>query len=230
MFVNQYGKPVTYTSKEVRDFKAMGFTYENLNFNADSRASLFKGVTKTNSIQKSMAALLSGQKLKTIGETKKTVTNSVNSQSSIKVSTPKLLNSLNQTRIFKTAGITKTPALASEGARILAVLKNVSWPTGGSSGLVVNVFVNALHLTPETPTTDRHYAGTFSFFGSKAMMKKMDHKGHTIMIDITEPLRDQAETGRASDEITIQFMPLNASGNEKNSATFTIEDLEIVVS
>jgi tyrosinase len=224
MFVDKNGKPITFTSTQVRDFTSMGFTYDDL-INKDDMKMMLKGAEISSDFQANLADQLKNAKTVSLGAQKISTTAQVGKATSLAVKTKNLLTGMQGSRVFRTTLIEET-RLATEGTRILAVLKNVGWPKGGNSGLVVNVFVNCPYLTPETPSTDPHYAGTFSFFGSPEM-KHVDH-GHSIILDITAPLAAQAEAGRLDDDINIQLMPLNSAPESANVSSFTVNDVEII--
>jgi len=70
----------------------------------------------------------------------------------------------------------------------------------------VNVFLNCPYLTPQTPYTDPHYAGSFSFFGHH------DHgEGQDFLVDITNTVE---ELGVVDEErVNVQLVPITPDGN-----------------
>jgi tyrosinase len=226
MFVDADGNFLTYTSEQARDFVKMGFTYEGLIESGDM-SEVMKGVEISNEFQAALANQLRSAKPTTIGQTDKKVVARINQESSLSAKAPSLINELQSGRAFRTFARSQA-SYGAEPKRILAVLKNISWPEGKNTGLVVNIFVNCPYLSPTTPASDPHYAGTFSFFGSKKMMSGHHGSGHSIIIDITEPLKKQADGGRLDDDIKVQLMPLHASADNDTSATFDVKDMEII--
>lgn len=108
--------------------------------------------------------------------------------------------------------------------RILAKLSDISWPE--TADVLVNVFVDCPYLSPETPYSDPHYAGSFSFFGSaKAMPGMPGMSSAAFVIDITRPVREQ---GLSTDKIKIQLMPVPAAAGGESSASFKIGKVEIL--
>jgi tyrosinase len=91
--------------------------------------------------------------------------------------------------------------------------------------VVVNVFVNCPYLSPDTPYSDPHYAGTFSFFGAPKMEGMPGMAGPTYVVDITTAVR---EAGFAPDKINVQFMSVPAAAGAKSSATFKVGKIEIL--
>lgn len=224
MFVDKDGNPITFTSTGVRDFVNLGFTYDGIQAAGDFDK-LLQAAEISDEYQARLADQIKSAEPVSLGATQKTVTAEVGKAVSLSAKTSDLLKALQGSRVFRTHAFAKS-RLAFENQRILAVLKNVGWPEGDSSGLVVNAFVNCPYLTPDTPTSDPNYAGTFSFFGSPKMAA-MGH-GNSVVIDITAPLRNQAAAGRLDDDINVQLMPLNASVESRNKATFKVADLEII--
>ncbi|SFI45910.1 tyrosinase family protein [Nitrosomonas sp. Nm34] len=224
MFVDKDGNPITFTSQQVRDFTKLGYTYDDL-IGKERFEAMLKNAEISSAFQATLAEQLKSAKSMSLGTKKASITASVGEETSLSAKTTNLLRNLQSSRVFRTT-LAGEKLLATEGARVIAVLKNVGWPQGGNNGLVVNVFVNCPYLTPETPSTDPHYAGSFGFFGS-AKTTSMEH-GTSVMVDITAPLTAQAGAGRLNDDIKVQLMPVNAAAESKNTASFTVTDLEII--
>ena len=107
-----------------------------------------------------------------------------------------------------------TPAAPpQQGGRVVLKLTGVKIDKDNHK-VLVNVFVNCPYLTPTTPYTDRHYAGTFALFGHGG-----GHAGHgggqgtTIVIDATRCLRGLLADGRiaADGQLQVQLMAVAAS-------------------
>ena len=91
--------------------------------------------------------------------------------------------------------------------------------------LIVNVFVNLPEAGPETPYTDPHFAGTFSFFGMAGMSGH--HSTLSYPVDISGALLELAQLGRlTSDEITIQVVPL-PTGEGAPDVGFAFDGIEL---
>ena len=74
----------------------------------------------------------------------------------------------NAMRPLAGAAGTRPPTAANPVAatgRVMAIIRDVEPPKDGNAD--VRVFVNCPYLTAETPVEDRHYAGSFTFFGGQ---------------------------------------------------------------
>jgi len=224
MFVDADGKPVTFTSKQVHDFEAMGYTYD---YFIDSGAVKFLSAAPfSNNFQHMLASQLAKGKPKLLAQLNTAVQVKANTPTAFPVKVTSLLQELQESRVFRTV-LGSEQRLASEGKRILAVLKQVSWPEGEQQGLVVNAFVNCPYLTPATSSDDPHYAGSFSFFGS-AQMSHAGHHGASIVLDITAPLLAQAAQGRLDERVQLQFVSIHPQAEGSAKAMFQIKDVEII--
>lgn len=92
--------------------------------------------------------------------------------------------------------------------RIVAIIRDVEPPKTGNAE--VRVFVNCPYLTPETPTEDRHYVSSFTFFG----VEHAEHNGKpTYLIDLTETVKKLRHAQvDVKDEINVQLMPVPVPG------------------
>ncbi len=93
---------------------------------------------------------------------------------------------------------------ADSARRIIAIIRDVEPPKRGN--VEVHVFVNHDSLTAQTPISDPHYAGTFTFFGAEHAA----HRGKpSFLIDITGALASaaQARSGTGS-TIKVQLLPV----------------------
>ena len=152
-----------------------------------------------------------------IGSAANSSSSRANIETAIDVAAPAISTHVNQLQELELAAGT------IGGRRLLAKLSNIVQPENGD--LLVNVFVDCPYLSPSTPSTDPHYAGTFSFFGAAQKMQGMDMNSVSYVVDITEPVR---QAGLAEDKIRVQLMPLTgASGRESNS-TFQVGKVEIL--
>jgi len=108
------------------------------------------------------------------------------------------------------------PALAAATAegtaesRLLLRMGDVTPPA--TNDAFVRVFVNAPDATPDTPTDDIRYAGSFAFFFDTAMRAEMP--GMTTpdyYVDVTDTVRDLRQAGMLSDgeavDVTLVAVP-----------------------
>ncbi|MBS0533044.1 MAG: tyrosinase family protein [Proteobacteria bacterium] len=108
--------------------------------------------------------------------------------------------------------------------RVLLFLRDVDPPAQGN--VDVRVFVNNPDASPATSTEDRHYAGSFTFFGA-------EHAAHSgkpsYMLDITRVVSRLDLAGIAlTDQIKVQLVPLpiaSAPGAEQ----IKVGDIEVAI-
>jgi tyrosinase len=111
----------------------------------------------------------------------------------------------------KLQGLKTTAALTASAtkpkqapSRILAIVRDVEPPKDGNTE--VRVFINCPYLSATTSPQDRHYAGSFTFFGR-------EHADHgekpSFLIDITETVARLQQDGLdLKDEIKVQLLPV----------------------
>jgi tyrosinase len=224
MFVDAEGNPVTYTNKQVRDTSDLGYTYDTMI--ATNALQLLAAAPVSSAFQRKLALQLAASKPRSLASSATTVRVDAGTPTRLPVRVQSLLQELQGTRVFRTR-LGDQLRLATEGRRVLAILKQVGWPEGEQQGLMVNVFVNCPYLTPSTSSEDPHYAGTFSFFGS-ANMHHGGHHGHSIVVDITAPLLAQAAQGRLDETILLQLVSIHPQSQGDAKASFTVKDVEII--
>ena len=64
---------------------------------------------------------------------------------------------------LETLSLEKARTLAASGPRAYAFLRDVDYAQ--QENTEYRVFIDCDYLSPETPITDRHYVGSFGFFG-----------------------------------------------------------------
>jgi tyrosinase len=107
-------------------------------------------------------------------------------------------------------GAVPAPPPARATSRVIAFIRDVEPPKSGNAD--VRVFVNAANVTAQTPTSDPHYAGSFTFFGAGDHGAHPGHVGgtHSYMIDLTPTLialKDQPK-----DRIDVQLIAVPIPG------------------
>jgi len=94
------------------------------------------------------------------------------------------------------------------GGRVFAIINNVTAAKANTT--TVNVFLNCPYLTPDTPATDQHYAGSFSLFG---LNEHARHGGAiNVQIELTQvvaKLRQQTPDLR---QLEVQLLPISVPG------------------
>jgi len=87
--------------------------------------------------------------------------------------------------------------------------------------------VNHPDPKPDTSPQDRHYVGSFTFFGAAA-----DHAGHgekqTFLFDLTETVRKLSITDtRVADDIKVQLVPVPMPGVPSADLQFKVGSIEV---
>jgi len=151
----------------------------------------------------------------TIGSSENTSPSRVNLETGIPVSVAKLPSLARDFRNMEAAGLTLG------NRRVLAKLSNITAPA--TNDFIVNVFVDCPYLSPTTPYSDPHYAGSFSFFGAAMAMHGME--GPTFVIDITGTVR---AAGFAAEKVKIQLMPVPAIVGAESKSSFQVGKIDIL--
>ncbi|MGK6309794.1 tyrosinase family protein [Variovorax sp. DT-64] len=113
------------------------------------------------------------------------------------------------------ASADEMPRAAAPG-QVLAFIDDV--PTPPNNATDVRVFLNCDYLNADTPTSDPHYVGTFSFFG-----RANEHAGHaghltadgkvSFTLDLTPALQALGRAQQLSgDTLRLQLLPVPAPG------------------
>jgi len=101
---------------------------------------------------------------------------------------------------------------AVERGRVFAILDGMGARRGKAA--TVNVFLNCKYLTPQTPTSDPHFVGTYGLFGLQ------DHAQHqaggvNMQIELTETIAKLRQTsGDVGAEFDVQVLPVEARGGD----------------
>ena len=115
---------------------------------------------------------------------------------------------------------------AVTGPRAYAFIRDIEYAEQGNTEY--RVFINCDYLSPATPATDRHYVGSFGFFG-----RHDGHGGHearkpSISVDLTSALqRVFGASGAATGRIKIQVQPVALRPKDKASGTAKPSRVEI---
>ena len=197
-FVDGNGQAVMgATSSAALNFAAMGFTYDTITGTDVALLNLQPGGSGgTPTVPQAIGAADAGKMVIPRVEAR------------IPVEAKDLTSYLFRPRTYRATKFPTVPRNAVEGGRILAKLTNVTVPSGDAS-LICKVFVDCPYLSPGTPSTDPHYASSFSFFG-----RNKEHGHGDFYVDLTKPLRNLYGQGRvSSDKINVQLMAVGASAD-----------------
>src|SRR5215210_1334733 len=116
------------------------------------------------------------------------------------------------------------------GPKVLALVRGVEPPE--DEQVTVNVFLNCPYLTAETPVSDPHFVGDFTFFGvhehEDGAEGEHDMK-QSFVFDLTETV-DQLRVLEPDLEaqLTVQLMPVPLEGRDVGPQEFEIDGVEIV--
>jgi tyrosinase len=221
-FVDGSGQPVSASSASALDFAAMNYTYDTLSAPAVAAAQQQLGLEQS----KNQAGLLAQNITVTpqtlgVNDTQKVATTAMETRYSITAND--LLARLFRPRTFRATKVPAVQRLAVGSGRILARLSVK--PPERETPLICKVFVDCPYLAPDTPSTDPHYAASFSFFG----LHGGSHGHAEFYIDVTRPLRTLAGDGRiVPDRVNVQLMPVPAGPGISAQVTFNVERVELL--
>jgi tyrosinase len=210
-FIDADGKPATANSTGAMDIAGLGYDYDIFQPGLTSAEATELSAQKI----KEFKGLFPPKPPETIGSAANESASVANLETAIAVGVPTLKSRIAELRAAETVG------LGLAGGRILAILSELKLPE--ANDLVVNVFVDCPYLSPETPYTDPHYAGTFSFFGNAMKMPGMEQPNYVI--DVTKPVR---EAGFTPEKLKLQFMPITANAEGESKSTFRVGKVNIL--
>jgi len=108
--------------------------------------------------------------------------------------------------------------------RVVAILRDVAPPQAGNTE--VRVFLNCPYLTPDTPPEDRHYVGSFTFFGGAHAER---HDTPSFLLDLTATVMRLRQAQIAvQDELDVQLMPVPIPG-VPSAGAFTPGSVEVFI-
>jgi tyrosinase len=107
---------------------------------------------------------------------------------------------------------------AEGGTKVFAFVRGVEPPQ--DPGVTVNVFLNCPYLSADTPVSDPHYVGNFTFFGFHGG-NGHDHGSHghdtkSFAFDLTETVdRLRSQESDLEERLTVQLLPVPYEGYEE---------------
>jgi len=111
---------------------------------------------------------------------------------------------------------------AAAPKRLYAFIDGISAPA--DKQVSVRVFLNCDYLTPDTPSSDPHYAGAFTFFVNPDHMDG----GQSVAVDLTDAIEDLNRHGvDVGDELRVQLLATAFDGTPVGSAGFSVGSIEI---
>jgi tyrosinase len=127
------------------------------------------------------------------------------------------------------AGAAAEDGAADSGPKVLAFVRGVEPPE--DEQVTVNVFLNCSYLTAETPVSDPHYVGNFTFFG---VHEHDEAEGEhdmemSFVFDITDTVnRLRALEPELESRLTVQLVPVSLPGRDVPPQEVGIEGVDIV--
>jgi tyrosinase len=118
-------------------------------------------------------------------------------------------------------------AAAEGGPKVLAFVQGVEPPEDPQ--VTVNVFLNCPYLSAETPVSDPHFVGNFTFFGAHEHQEGEHDMTMSFVFDLTETVDGlRALEPDLEERLTVQLMPLPLAGRDVAPEDIKIEGVEIV--
>src|SRR5262249_28057987 len=116
---------------------------------------------------------------------------------------------------------------AAAGPRAYAFIRDIAYSKHENTSH--RVFINCDYLSKDTPTTDRHYVGTFGFFGSQD--SHGDHqKKPSIAVDLTSAIQDiYGSATTTPGPLRVQIQPAALRPEGKAAGTATPDRVEVAV-
>lgn len=219
-FCDANGNSIQSNANEATDFRAMGFTYDELEpqfLTAGDRV-ILAALTDDPPDPSDPVQPESGSRFAGTANDERSFPFE---ETRIDIQADALVDVLSTTRRFNAFNVPFINRAAIEPSRILAELE-IEAEQGGTDELVANVFVNCGYLAPDTPWNDEHFADSFSFFGTPM------GESRKVIVDITDPLRTQASRGRLRREIAFQIMPIPADPGGDSDANFKVKTVDLI--
>jgi tyrosinase len=208
-FVNGTGQPVMASSANALNFAAMGYTYDTIAGPIAVADAQQLGLQPPGDAPGGGAppggTPVQPTQPQTVATADSGKTAVPNVETRIPVDVKDLTSYLFKPRIYRATKVPSVQRAAVEGGRIIAKLTQIT-PPQKDGALICKVFVDCPYLSPSTPSTDPHFASSFSFFG-----RMKDHAHGAFYVDLTQPLRNLYGQGRVTaDKVNVQLMPVGA--------------------
>jgi tyrosinase len=233
-FVDESGAPVNVTALAAIDFTSLGFSYDQFADPSEFLSTAGIAITDTRPVNSRLAAdRVADPGIKLVSVTQVAPVQ-VGAAAEIAVQVPDLAAQLAQTRVSLETSLPTAAALRARGGRpdsrmlsrfgkkkrtarrVLAIFRGVTAQFARPP--IVNVFVNCPYVGADTPYTDPHYAGTFSFFG------RAHGEGQDFVVDLSEAVR---KVDLGGDKLNVQLVPLSPAGREPEGR-ITVKSIDIV--
>jgi tyrosinase len=124
--------------------------------------------------------------------------------------------------------LSKAREQAASGARAYTFIRDITFTEHANTEY--RVFINCPHLSPETPSTDRHYVGAFGFFGGHGSHAGNDSRKPSVALDLTGAIqRVYGGVAVTSPGLRVQLQPVALRKSGKTNGTATPSRVEIAV-
>ena len=127
---------------------------------------------------------------------------------------------------LETLSLEKARTLAASGPRAYAFLRDVDYAQ--QENTEYRVFIDCDYLSPETPITDRHYVGSFGFFGGHGSHAGKGSRKPSVALDLTSAIqRVYGSVADPSGRIRLQVQPVPLRPKDKADGTAKPSKVEI---
>jgi tyrosinase len=114
------------------------------------------------------------------------------------------------------------------GPRAFAFLRDINY--GQQENTEYRIFINCDYLSATTPTTDRHYVGSFGFFGPPGGHGAKEGKKPSIAVDLTAAIGRVYGSATASPgSLRVQIQPVALRPKDKVAGTVAPARVEVAV-
>lgn len=239
-FCDAHGNSIDVEADVAIDFEAMGFNYDTVARFGGPRE--FLAITGVEASTALMASAVAPVQERTLGSAQVSRPIPLNAPFSQELSIRQLASTLAETQVVR---VNALPPLTSKNVpdevgpeavagfgstrqlrrHVFAVIRNARATSEAPPS--VSVFLNCPYLTVDTPYTDPHYAGGFSFFGHIGQEhENHDHLGRDFIVDITDALE---RLGAANAEnLRVQLVPVVSGETAQPQASVIADAISIV--
>ena len=127
---------------------------------------------------------------------------------------------------LETLSLEKARTLAASGPRAYAFLRDVDY--AHQENTEYRVFIDCDYLSLETPATDRHYVGSFGFFGGHDSHAGKRGRKPSVALDLTSAIQSvYGSLADPSGRIRLQVQPVPLRPKAKADGTAKPSKVEI---
>ncbi|HEU0054345.1 MAG TPA: tyrosinase family protein [Longimicrobium sp.] len=231
-FVNSQGQSISYTVSGLRDVTRLGYTYDTLpqqqpTFAVAAAAALDAIAERPSLLERARTRYVArAPRAAGLGETADFTVETERSAVPLAAAAAAAADQL------------ETEA-APEESKVVAIIQDVSPPK--DPRVTVNIFLSCPYASADTPTTDPHYVGNFTFFGVHGDEEGGDHgehhhhghEGHPSTQDFAYDITDTVARLRALEpdldsKLTLQLVPVPHPGVDVGQVEVKFGAVEIL--